>query len=77
MLIPLWLIVIGYIIKEVTFDISSVNKGDGSWRVLPDSIVDLIFTILGAAMVSTLDYRYGIGVLLSGAAYFVAHKVFK
>ena len=75
MLIPLSLIAIGYIAKEVYFDL---NRGTSrNLNIWVDSTTDLLFTIMGAAMVSTLDYRYGIGVLLSGAAYFVAHKVFK
>ena len=74
--VPLWLIAIGYTAKEVGFDIRSVARGDGLWRVLPDSVVDLCFTVLGAAMVAYGDARYGFGALAVGAAYFVAGKLF-
>ncbi len=74
--LPLWLIAIGYTAKEVAFDIRSVNRGDGLWRVLPDSIVDLCFTVLGAAMIAHGDARYGFAALIVGSAYFVAGKVY-
>lgn len=73
--LPLWLIAIGYTAKEVGFDIRSVNRGNGAWRVLPDSIVDLCFTMLGAAMVAYGDARYGFAALIVGAAYFIAGKL--
>ena len=70
--LPLWLVVAGYVVKEIAFDIRSVNRGDGALRlVVADSIVDLVFWTLGALMVAENDFRFGVAVVMLGASYFI------
>ena len=71
--LPIWLIVVGYIAKEVILDLrGKFNK----WIIWADSAVDFIFTLLGALMVSSHDWRYGVGILAIAFSYFVAGKLF-
>ena len=82
---PVWLVILGYFVKEVAFDLARVFDGDQSkwlrhiWAdrwLVSDSVVDWSFWWLGAAMVAYGDARYGFGALAVGAAYFVAGKLF-
>ena len=69
--IPIALIVIGYIVKEVVFDLRGKF---GNKALLADSAVDLVLTWLGGLLAASHDWRYGVGVLAVGAAYFMAEK---
>ena len=82
---PMLLVVFGYFVKEVTFDLARVFKGHRSkwlhniWAdrwLVSDSVVDWSFWWLGAAMVAYGDARYGFAALVVGAAYFAVGKVF-
>ena len=44
--------------------------------LIADSIIDWIFTYLGAACVAYMDARYGVGVLAVGFSYFIAEKYY-
>lgn len=83
--LPLMLVVFGYFVKEVIFDLARVFVADRSkwlhhiWRdryLVADSLTDWCFWWLGAAMVAHNDARYGFAVLIVGAAYFAAGKLF-
>ena len=69
--LPLWVIVIVYIAKEVFLDLRGKFN---NWRVWADSTVDFIFTILGALAVAYMDWRYGAGVFAIAFSYFAAEK---
>lgn len=82
--VPMFLVILGYFIKEVVFDLARVFAGDRSkwlrlmWAdrwLVSDSVVDWVFWWLGAAMVAYSDAQYGFGVLAVGAAYFIVGKV--
>ena len=81
---PMWLVVLGYFVKEVAFDLARVFVADRSkwlhhiWAdrwLVSDSVVDWSFWWLGAAMVAYSDARYGFGVLAVGEACFIVGKV--
>ena len=81
---PMWQVILGYFIKEVTFDLARVFKGHRSkwlhhiWAdkcLVSDSLIDWSFWWLGAAMVAYSDARYGFAALAVGATYFVAGKL--
>jgi len=72
--IPLWLIAVGYLVKEVSLDILRRATGSPLRWVLADSIVDWSFTVMGAAMVAHGDWRWGAWILVVGAAYFIFGK---
>lgn len=83
MVLPMWLVIAGYLAKEVVFDLSRVLMADRSkwlshiWAdrwLVADSLTDWAFWYLGAAMVAYNDARYGFSVLIVGAAYFAAEK---
>ena len=83
--LPMLLVIFGYFIKELVFDLSRVFMSDRSkwmhhiWAdrwLVSDSLVDWAFWSLGALMVAHSDARYGFGALAVGAAYFAAGKWF-
>ena len=85
MVLPMWLVILGYFVKEVIFDLSRVFMADRSkwlsrvWAdrwLVADSLVDWSFWWLGAAMVAYSDARYGFAALVVGAAYFMTEKVY-
>lgn len=81
--VPMGLVIAGYFVKEVVFDLARVFVGHPSkwlrsmWAdrwLVSDSLIDWCFWWLGAAMVAYNDPGYGDAVLIVGAAYFVAGK---
>lgn len=77
-------VLLGYFIKEVAFDLARVFKGDRSkwayqiWTdrwLVADSIIDWCFWYLGAATVAHWDVRYSFAALIVGSAYFIAGKL--
>lgn len=81
--VPMWLVIGGYFIKEVVFDLARVFTGDRSkwatriWAdrwLVADSMVDWSFWWLGATMVASGDARYGFAALIVGSAYFIVGK---
>lgn len=67
-------IALGYAGKEYYFDLLRGRSRD--LRLWADSLTDLSFTMMGTATVVSNDWRYGLGVLAAGSAYFVAGKVY-
>ena len=83
MVFPMWLVLFGYIIKELVFDLSRVFMSKPSkwatriWAdrwLVADSVVDWSFWWLGATMVASGDARYGFAALIVGSAYFIVGK---
>ena len=71
--LPLLVIMVLYIGKEVVFDLSSLKER--RWLVWADSAVDAAFVYLGAAMVAYMDARYGFGAIAMGGAYFLTERL--
>ena len=72
--IVLTVIALGFACKEYWLDLSRGRSRD--LRIWADSLTDLSFTMMGAATVVSDDWRYGLGVLAAGLAYFVAGRLF-
>ena len=82
---PLWMVGLGYLGKEIIFDLARIFVGRSAkwlkraWAdrlLVADSAIDWAFTWIGAAQVTYGDPRYDYAVLAIGAAYFVAGKLF-
>ena len=82
--VPFMIVVFGYPIKEIMFDLARVFTGHSSkwlrniwtdWRLVADSLIDWAFWWMGAAMVAYDDVRYGFAGLSVGAEYVVAGKM--
>ena len=84
--VDMWVVLVGYLGKEVIFDMARVFLSGARskllhrmWvdrRLVADSAVDWVFTWLGAASVFYSDTMYDHAVLAVGGAYFVAGKLF-
>ena len=83
--VEMWVVLVGYLGKEIIFDMARVFfSGVRSkmlhrmWvdrRLVADSAVDWVFTWLGAASVFYGNTMFDHAVLAVGTAYFVAGKV--
>ena len=82
--VPMGLVIGGYFVKEVIFDLARVFIGHPSkwlrriWAdrwLVSDSLIDWYFWWAGAAMVAYHDAGYGTGALIVGSMYFVAGKL--
>lgn len=84
--VEMWVVLVGYLGKEIIFDMACVFFSGVRSKLLhriwvdrhlvADSAVDWVFTWLGAASVFYGDTMFDHAVLAVGASYFVAGKVY-